>query len=90
MRQRRLLKPKFRRTFTTLQPIKPVAPVTSMRSSGLTIKELFSVEFISISPFLLCSNVRTFYRIDAYKTKQSAEVVEQSDQDAHELALPQR
>src|SRR5713101_4406188 len=81
-----LRNPRSSKLSTTLDPTKPVAPVTRMRSSRPMMKSSRST-WLTIPP--LVGDIGSFHRTDSKECQKLAEVVEKLDRVGHESSLPQ-
>src|ERR1700722_16391735 len=83
-KQRRLRKPRSSRASTSLDPMKPAAPVIRIRSSRPTMEESPFDGFI----FSLFADIGPANRIEAHGRKYSSGVIREFEDVIHELGLP--
>src|SRR5215471_6199967 len=83
-----LRNPRSIRLATTRDPRKPVAPVTKISSSGLTMAFLNNSGFIRKA--LLFSDVSFSHGADADQRQQFSKMIEQTNQVLHEDTLPEQ
>src|SRR5262245_4197979 len=75
-RQRRLANPRSRRVRTSVEPIKPVAPVMRIRSLVSIIKP--PIRGILCRTGSICNKL-TLYRLQAYAGQELSQVIEEPD-----------
>src|SRR5688572_1998989 len=74
-KQHKLRNPRSSRLSTSLDPMKPAAPVTRIGSSGPIIKSSCSIMHVHIS--LLLRDVWLSYRVEAQEGEESAYVIKE-------------